>query len=183
MIIIGLNAYHGDSSACILIDGRLVAAAEEERFRRVKHWAGFPSEAIKYCLGEAEIRVEDIDHIAVNRNPSANLLRKALFAFTKRPSLNLVTDRLKNVSKVRDIKTALSSEFKTQNSELKADVYNVEHHVAHLASSFFVSPFEEAAIISVDGFGDFVGAMWGIGRGEKIEIKDRVFFGCIPNFL
>jgi len=77
MIILGLNAYHGDSSACILIDGKLIAAAEEERFRRIKHWAGFPSEAIKYCLGEAGISVEDIDHVAVNRNPTANLLRKA----------------------------------------------------------------------------------------------------------
>ncbi len=187
MIILGLNAYHGDSSACLIIDGKLIAAAEEERFRRIKHWAGFPTEAIRYCLNEAGIRVEDIDHIAVNRNPIANLLRKALFAFSKRPSLNLVTDRLKNASKVRDIKTALSSEFKTQNSpvrssgptgqaKLKAVVYNVEHHIAHLGSAFFLSPFEEAAIVSVDGFGDFVGAMWGKGEGDRLEVLGRIYF-------
>jgi carbamoyltransferase len=76
MIILGLNAYHGDSSAAIVVDAKLIAAVEEERFRRVKHWAGFPTEAIRYCLNEAGIRVEDIDHIAVNRNPTANLLRK-----------------------------------------------------------------------------------------------------------
>jgi len=77
MIIVGINAYHGDSSAAIVVDGKLIAAAEEERFRRVKHWAGFPSEAIKYCLSEAGVKVEDIDHIALNRNPTANLLKKA----------------------------------------------------------------------------------------------------------
>ena len=111
MIILGLNAYHGDSSACIVIDGKLIAAAEEERFRRIKHWAGFPTEAIKYCLNEANAKVEDIDYIAVNRNPNANLLKKSLFAFSKHPSLDLVKDRLKNASRVRDIKTVLSSEF------------------------------------------------------------------------
>ncbi len=163
MIIIGLNAYHGDSSACIVADGKLIAAAEEERFRRIKHWAGFPTKAVRYCLNEAGISVEDIDHIALNRNPTANLLKKALFTLSKHPSLNLIKDRLKNATKIADIKTVLSSEFKTQNSKLKAVVRNVEHHVAHLGSTFFVSPFEEAAIVSVDGFGDFVGAMWGIG--------------------
>ena len=105
MIILGINAYHGDSSACIVIDGKLIAAVEEERFRRVKHWAGFPTEAIKYCLHEAGAKVADIDHIAVNRNPIANLLKKALFAFQKHPSLNLVKDRLKNATRVRDIKS------------------------------------------------------------------------------
>ena len=77
MLILGLNAYHGDSSACILIDGKLIAAVEEERFRRIKHWAGLPVQSINYCLKEAGVKIEDIDHVAVNRNPTANLLRKA----------------------------------------------------------------------------------------------------------
>lgn len=64
MLILGINAYHGDSSACVVIDGKLIAAVEEERFRRIKHWAGVPKEAIKYCLAEAKVKVEDIDHIA-----------------------------------------------------------------------------------------------------------------------
>ncbi len=174
--ILGINAYHGDSSACIVIDGKLIAAAEEERFRRIKHWAGFPTESIRYCLNEAGISVEDIDHVAVNRNPTANLLKKALFALSKHPSLNLIKDRLKNATKVKDIKSKLCEEFNIDRSKLKAQVHNIEHHVAHLGSTFFVSPFEEAAIVSVDGFGDFVGAMWGIGQGDKIEVKDRVFF-------
>ncbi|MGQ9848364.1 MAG: carbamoyltransferase N-terminal domain-containing protein [Bacteroidales bacterium] len=83
MYILGLNAYHGDSSACIVKDGKLIAAAEEERFRRIKHWAGFPTEAIKYCLDEAKVKLEKIDYIAINRNLTANLLRKAPFTFTK----------------------------------------------------------------------------------------------------
>ncbi len=176
MNILGINAYHADSSACLVRDGILIAAAEEERFRRVKHWAGFPSEVIRYCLREAQIHVKDIDHIAVNRNPKANLFRKALFAFHGHPSFNLVKDRLKNASKVLDIKQKLAEEFGTQATNLKAEVRHVEHHVAHLASAFTVSPFEKAAVVSVDGFGDFVGAMWGTGKGNRLEVGGRIFF-------
>jgi len=176
MIILGLNAYHGDSSACILVDGKLLAAAEEERFKRIKHWAGFPSEAIKYCLKEAGVKLEDVDHVVLNRNPTANLVRKALFAFSKHPSSDLIKDRLKNASRIRDIKTAMSSEFEVSSEKIKAKIHHVEHHVAHLASTFFVSPFDKAAVVSVDGFGDFVGAMWAFGKGNRLEIKDRIFF-------
>ncbi len=69
MIILGLNAFHGDSSACLVIDGKLVAAAEEERFRRIKHWAGLPTEAVRYCLQAGGVALEEVDHIAVNRDP------------------------------------------------------------------------------------------------------------------
>ncbi len=136
MIILGLNAYHGDSSACVVVDGNLVAAAEEERFRRIKHWAGFPSEAIKFCLSYAGMTIGDIDHIAVNRNPNANLLKKALFAIRNRPSLSTIKDRLSNAGKVRDIKSSLCDLFSVESSSVKAQVHNVEHHRAHLASSF-----------------------------------------------
>jgi carbamoyltransferase len=176
MIILGLNAYHGDSSACVVIDGQLIAAVEEERFRRIKHWAGLPVQSINYCLKEAGVKIEEVDHIAINRNPKANFMKKALFAFSKRPSLKLVSDRLKNASRVIDVKTILCKELNTQNSKFKADIHHVEHHIAHLGSTFFVSPFEKAAIVSVDGFGDFVGAMWGIGKGNKLDVRDRVFF-------
>src|SRR5947207_383316 len=108
MIILGINAFHADSSAALIKDGQLVAAAEEERFRRIKHWAGFPSEAIKYCLAEAGIGIEEVEHVALNRDPRANLLRKAWFAFRQRPSLSAITDRLKNVAKVRSIAQELA---------------------------------------------------------------------------
>lgn len=176
MNILGLNAYHGDSAACLIVDGRLVAAAEEERFLRIKHWAGFPIESVKYCLDAAGLSIEQIDRIAVNRNPNANLLKKVLFTFSKRPSLNAVRDRLKNTSKIFDIKRALVRSLKIEEPQLRASIHPVEHHRAHLASAFFVSPFQNAAVVSVDGFGDFVSTMWGIGKGRDITVKYQVNF-------
>lgn len=174
--ILGINAYHGDSSACLVKDGELVAAVEEERFRRIKHWAGFPGKSVRYCLEQAGININDIDHVALNRNPKANLMRKALYAFRKHPSLDLIKDRFKNAARVSDIKEALAQEFSVEASSLRARVHHVEHHIAHLASTFMVSPYEKAAVVSVDGFGDFVGAMWGVGRGNHIEVKERIYF-------
>jgi carbamoyltransferase len=176
MIILSLNAYHGDSSACIVVDGKLVAAAEEERFRRIKHWAGFPSESIKFCLDYAGIGIGDVDHIAVNRNPNANLLKKVLFAVRNRPSLSTIKDRLSNAGKLRDIKSSLSSMFKLKPDEIKAQIHKVEHHRAHLASSFLVSPFDSATVVSVDGFGDFVSTMWGIAEKGNVDVIDQVYF-------
>jgi len=176
MIILGLNAYHGDSSACIVIDGKLIAAVEEERFARIKHWAGLPVQSIMYCLQESGAKLQDVDHIAINRDPKANFMKKTLFAFAKRPSLRLVTDRLKNAGKVRDIREEIEKGLGINGVRDKTKIHHVEHHVAHLASSFFVSPFEETALVSVDGFGDFVGAMWGVGKGNKIDVRHRTFF-------
>lgn len=176
MNIIGINAYHGDSAACIVIDGKLIAAVEEERFNRIKHWAGLPIRSISYCLKEAGISISDVDHIAINRDPRANFLQKALFTFSKRPSLRVITDRLKNASKIRNIKELLARELEVKSQKIKAQVHNVEHHTAHLASAYFVSPFDEAAVVSIDGFGDFVGVMWGAARENKIKVKHRTFF-------
>ena len=78
MYILGINAYHGDSSACVLKDGIVIAATEEERFKRIKHWAGFPAEAIKFCLEEAEIAIEELDFVTISRDPKANLSKKIL---------------------------------------------------------------------------------------------------------
>lgn len=176
MIVLGLNAYHGDSSACIVVDGKLIAAVEEERFTRIKHWAGLPIASVKYCLGEAKIKIEEVNHIAINRAPRANIIKKALYTLSKRPSFGLIKNRLKNASKIVDIETDLYRELKTQNLKSKTGFHNVEHHIAHLASSFYVSPFEQAAAVSVDGFGDFVGAMWGIAEDRKIAVKHRIYF-------
>src|SRR6476619_3920039 len=96
MLILGLNAYHGDASACLVREGVIVAAAEEERFRRIKHWAGFPSEAIRYCLAEANVGIEAIEHVAVNSDPKASLIKKIGYALTRRPDLSLILDRLHN---------------------------------------------------------------------------------------
>ena len=174
--ILGINAYHGDASACVLRDGILVAAAEEERFRRVKHWAGFPTEAIRYCLAEAGVSIEQVDHIALNRNPSANLLKKALFAFGNRPSLAAVTDRLRNAGKVRGVAESLSIGLGVPHGAVRGKIHHVEHHLAHMGSSFLVSPFESAAVVSVDGFGDFVSTMWGKGKGSNISVEAKIHF-------
>jgi carbamoyltransferase len=171
----GLNAFHGDSAACLVVDGRLVAAAEEERFRRLKHWAGFPSEAARYCLASAGLKLADVDHVAVNRDPSANLLSKVLFSLSKRPSLEAIKGRLSNASNVRDI-GALLREKVGDGRPARFKVHNVEHHRAHMASSFYVSPFDTAAVVSVDGFGDFVSGMWGSGKGTSISMDDEVTF-------
>lgn len=174
MIVIGINAYHGDSSACLVKDGALIAAAEEERFRRIKHWAGFPSEAIRYCLSEAKVTLGEVDHFAINRDPKANLLKKIGFTLAKRPDLKFVLDRLKNAKEVASIEDELERAF--PGERVRGEVHHVEHHLAHLASAFLVSPFEEAVAVSVDGFGDFASAAWGVGRGSVIDVEDKVYF-------
>ncbi len=176
MNILGINAYHGDSSACLLKDGQLIAAAEEERFTRIKHWAGLPLHAVRYCLDAGGISIDNIDHIAINRDPNANLLKKVIFTLKKRPSLNLIKDRLSNAGKVKDIRILLSENLGVKTQSICANIHNVEHHRAHLASSFLVSPFESAAVVSVDGFGDFVSTMWGLGNGASITVRDQITF-------
>src|SRR6188472_3579410 len=111
MIILGLNAFHADSAAALIRDGKLVAAAEEERFRRVKHWAGFPSRAIGYCLREAGIGLSDISHVAVNQDSRANLFRKIAYAATQRPDLRLISNRLKNRRARSGIPDLLATHF------------------------------------------------------------------------
>ena len=174
MIVLGINAYHGDSSACLVRDGQLVAAAEEERFRRIKHWAGFPSAAIRYCLQEAGVGLADVQHFAINRDPKANLFRKIGFTLTKRPNLKFVMDRLKNAKDVNRLEAEFALAF--PGERITGAIHHVEHHLAHLASAFLVSPFEEAVVVSVDGFGDFASAAWGVGRGNAIEVEDKVYF-------
>src|ERR1041384_277039 len=97
MKILGLNAYHGDSAACLFVDGKLVAAAEEERFRRIKHWAGLPTNAINYCLEEGRVRLEEIDHIAINRKPGVNNLRRLGFVLTHWPHPKLIAQKIQNI--------------------------------------------------------------------------------------
>ena len=174
MIILGINAHHADAGACIVVDGKLVAAAEEERFRRIKHWAGFPSAAIQYCLAEAGVSINEVDHVAVNRDPNARLLQRMRFILAKRPSVQAIKKRLANRAKIRSLETELIETFKLDS--LKPKLHNVEHHRAHLASAFFVAPFEEAAVLSIDGFGDFVSSMWGVARGNHIEVLGEIGF-------
>jgi carbamoyltransferase len=172
--ILGLNAYHGDSSAALLRDGVLVAAAEEERFRRIKHWAGFPSQAIAYCLNEASLSLADIDHVAINQDSRAHLLRKLGYLIGRRPNPRLIVARLRNRRARRGIDSLLAESFPGQH--FRGEVHPIEHHLAHLSSAFHVSPFDDAVIVSVDGFGDFASAAWGVGSGKDIRISGRTYF-------
>jgi carbamoyltransferase len=173
-LILGLNAFHGDASACLVRDGVMIAAAEEERFRRIKHWAGFPTEAIRYCLQEAGVALAQIDHVAVNQDGKANLGRKLAFTIQQRPDLGLVLDRVRNRRERAGVAEQLAQAF--PGEAFRAKVHAVEHHVAHMSSAFHVSPFDEAVVVSVDGFGDFASAAWGVGRGTRIDVEDRVYF-------
>jgi len=230
MYILGINAYHGDAAAALIKDGRIVAAVEEERFNRVKHCAGFPAEAVRYCLKIAGISIEDVAHIGISRDPSAHLHKKILFAASRAAKqgrqwavgaeagervkrgtgkgegvvvseggskgglleenngrgngsnsekrgpgiFRQVKDRLNNAAKVRDLKDDLASALGTPKTRLRAQFHNIEHHRAHLASSFYVSPFERAALLSIDGFGDFISTMWAVGAGNSINVLDQV---------
>ncbi|MBV9494935.1 MAG: carbamoyltransferase [Acidobacteria bacterium] len=176
MDILGINAYHGGASACLIRDGRLIAAVEEERFSRIKYQAGFPVAAIRHVLAEAGITPQDLDHIGISRNPTANMMKKALFAFSRRPSLNFIKDRLNNAFKVGDLKTVFCERLGVEASSLKAEFHSIEHHRAHMASAFFVSPFKRAAVLSLDGMGDFVSTMWGLGEDTAMDIKGEVNF-------
>jgi carbamoyltransferase len=173
MNILGINAYHGNASAALVCDGQLVAAVEEERFNRVKYAAGFPAAAIRYCLKEAGITLSDIDHVAVPRNPYARLATKLFYAI-QMPSF--ARERARVMTKFTGIPEALAHAFDSDPHQLKAKFHRIEHHQAHLASSYFVSPFEEAALLSADGLGDFASTMWGTGRGNRMNIDGAIAF-------
>jgi carbamoyltransferase len=176
MNILGINAYHGDVSAVLVRDGELVAAVEEERFRRIKHVAGFPHHAIRACLEMGGLRPEDVDHVGVSRDPRAHLARKAMFALRHRPTGGLVRDRAANYRRVGAIPETLAESLGLRAGAKRPVVHWVEHHPSHLASAFFVSPFEAAAVCAIDGFGDFVSTSRAIGRGPNLEVLGRTYF-------
>jgi len=188
MNILGINAYHGNASAALVCDGKLVAAVEEERFNRVKYAAGFPASAIRYCLKEAGIMLADLDHVAVPRNPYARLGTKLFYAL-RMPSF--ARERARVLTKFTGIPVALAGAFDFDPAKIKSKFHRVEHHQAHLASAFFVSPFEHAALLSADGLGDFASSMWGLGSGNRMRIDGAIafphslglYYGAVTQYL
>src|SRR5215831_16652571 len=152
----------------------MIAAAEEERFRRIKHWAGFPIQAISYCLNQAGVRLSDVEHIALNQDNRANLVRKIGYFLFKRPNINLVLSRLRNRRARATVPVLLEQAFPGEIPHAK--LHRVEHHFAHLSSAFHVCPFDRAAVVSIDGFGDFSSAAWGAAAGCEISTFGRVYF-------
>jgi len=172
MKILGLNAFHGDASAALLADGDLIAAVEEERFNRLKHWAGFPVQAARYCL--SNIDPASLGHVAISRDPRAHLWRKLARVAARPGDWRRLASRAHNTIIVAGLAADLSSSGIACPDRVR--IHHVEHHRAHLASAFFPSPFDEAAIVSIDGFGDFSSLMWGVGRANHFEVRGGVHF-------
>jgi len=172
--ILGLNAFHADAAACLVKDGELVAAVEEERFRRVKHWGGFPGESIRYCLKEAGIALGNVAHVAVNSDNAANRWRKLAWVLSSGVRPSYVLSRMRHRADRADVAGNLERALPEQ--EFRGTVHAVEHHLCHLASAFLVSPYDKAVAVSVDGFGDFSSAAWGLGAGGKLAVAGRVYF-------
>ena len=175
MNIIGLNAYHGDVSAALVRDGQLIAAVEEERFRRIKHVAGFPAQSIAECLRMGGITAADVDGFAVSRDARAHLWRKALFVVRHRPR-GTVADRARNAVRINALPSTLAEAIGLPEATVRQRTHFVEHHPAHLASAAFVSPFDTAAVCAIDGFGDFVSTSWGRLEGTRLHVDRREFF-------
>jgi carbamoyltransferase len=173
MVILGINAYHGNSSAALVVDGRLTAAVEEERFNRVKYAAGFPTQAIRYCLAEGGVTLDQVDHIAIPRDPWARLGTKLLYAL-RMPSFAF--ERARVMARFAGIHEELAKAFDVDPQRIRARFHRIEHHQAHLASTFFVSPFERAAVLSADGLGDFASTMWATGEGNRMRVHGAVAF-------
>ena len=173
MIFLGINAYHANASAAIVADGRLLAAVEEERFNRVKYAAGFPVRAIQYCLDVAGAKLSEVDYIAIPRDPWARLGTKLRYAM-RMP--RFAFDRMRVIARFAGIRDELASGFEIEPEKIRAHFHRIEHHTAHLASAFFVSPFDHAAILSADGLGDFASAMWAAGNGPRMHILGETTF-------
>jgi carbamoyltransferase len=172
--ILGVNAYHGDASAALLVDGACVAAAEEERFTRVKHQAGFPDHAIRWCLEEAGLSPSDLGHIAIGRNPASNAKNKIKWMLFHPPDPRFFRDRYRNATRILDVGDAVAGALDVDRKKMKWETHRVEHHRSHLGSAFQCSPFDEAACISIDGMGDFSSTMWGLGEGRDIKMLGSV---------
>jgi carbamoyltransferase len=173
MIILGINAYHANSSAAIVVDGQLLAAVEEERLNRVKYAAGLPARAIQYCLAQAGVKLSEVDHIAIPRNPWSRIGTKFRFAM-RMPGFAL--DRARVMKRFAGIQDDLATTFEISPETIRAKFHRIEHHAAHLASAFYVSPFERAAVLSADGLGDFASSMWALGEGSQMRHLGEVTF-------
>ena len=174
-IIIGINTYHADSSACIIVNGKLIAAIEEERINRKKHYSGYPIESIKECLRIADKKDSEITDIAFNTRSSSNLLPKGIF-FLKNFSFKkvLLSESFKNKINVKGL---LLNKF-TLNKNVK--FHYIEHHLAHIASAFYPSGFNDAVGLSIDGSGDFVTLAISECKNDRIKIIKKINF---PNSL
>ena len=186
MNVLGINAYHGDASAAILVDSKLMAFAAEERFNRLKHCAGFPAEAVRYCLRESGLTIQKIDAVTTSKDPGANRLAKALHVL-RHPTIlspTFLRSRLWAKSQhVKNVGAVLAKALGQSAGKPGPELLHIEHHVTHAASAFYASPFDRAAILTLDGMGDATSAMMAIGKGNNIRVLKRVHFPHSLGFL
>ncbi len=175
MLILGLNMFHADASAAIVHDGEVVFAIAEERLNRRKHFGGFPALSVKACLDAAGARISDIDHVAVGQDSDANLVKKVQYALANPAKiLNFIRLRQRKES-MRDVRRLLATALEVDPAQLRFQEHHLEHHIAHIASAYYCSPWEKAAGFSYDGSGDFVSTMMACCEGNNIEVLERVF--------
>jgi len=173
VIVLGISCYYHDAGAALVRDGKLIAAAEEERFNRKKHFNGFPERAIAYCLDTAGVTIDQVDHICFYEKPLIKFNRiletiLACWPKTYRPWLKAIPLWLGHRLRIgREIQDKLGTD---------KDILYCQHHLSHAASAFLVSPFEEAAILTADGVGEWTTTAWGVGRGNQIEMHKEIRF-------
>src|SRR3989449_7153734 len=180
MRILGISAFYHDSAAALVEDGRILAAAQEERFTRKKYDSGYPKHAIAYCLAEAGIRLADVDHVAFYDKPFLKFERllETYLAFCPRGFQSFrkampiwLKDKLFQKKRLGEKLRAAAPEFDWERRLLFA-----EHHQSHAASAFFASPFDEAAVLTMDGVGEWATTSMGFGRGSNLEMRKEIHF-------
>jgi carbamoyltransferase len=175
MLILGLNMFHADASAAIVLDGEVKFAIAEERLNRHKHFGGFPALAVKACLDAVGAKISDVEHVAVGQDSDANLVKKVQYAVANPAKiLNFVRLRQRKEA-IRDVRSLLAKALDLDATQLRFQEHHLEHHIAHIASAYYCSPWERAAGFSYDGSGDFVSTMRARCEGNEIEVLDRIF--------
>lgn len=173
MYVLGLSCFYHDAGAALVKDGVLVAAAEEERFTRKKHDSDFPAHAIAYCLAQAGISIHEVDHIGFYEKPFVKFLRIIETCLASWP--------LSYMSWIKSMPIWLKTKLHVgkviqDRLGVEKDIVYCEHHLSHAASAFLVSPYEEAALLSMDGVGEWTTTAYGIGRGSEMKIEHEIRF-------
>src|SRR6202521_2000378 len=175
MLILGLNMFHADASAAIVLDGEVKFAIAEERLNRHKHFGGFPALSVKACLDAIGAKISDVEHVAVGQDSDANLSKKVQYALANPTKImNFIRLRQRKES-MRDVRSLLAQALEVDSAQLRFQEHHIEHHLAHIASAYYCSPWEKAAGFSYDGSGDFVSTMMARCEGSNIEVLERVF--------
>ena len=170
--ILGVNAFHADSSACIIRNGEILFAIEEERINRIKHWSGFPTKSIEACLNFADISMDEIEFITFNTDPKFNLKKKIFYVLKN----FLVTEIFKYLKKKNKNNLFVNLKKNYEFEKLEKKIIFVEHHISHISSAYFPSNYDKSDIVSIDGFGDFTSCALGSAEGNDLNISTRVNF-------